>query len=157
MNNLKKFAYRTGFVGTFNSDRIVRGSSANLVDSCEDKRGVLTPKMAIKSTLLYKRQLTFMEQGSVQALLPDPYESKMVKIGKSTRKNAGEGLFTNCFTESNTVVSFYFGERVRLEDFDFDSWDGNCYKIFDPKDYPRGTIDIPQWAQVIASIVFYAA
>lgn len=139
---------RTGFVGNFNNGKMVEGSSANLVGTFEDKRGILTPIMEINSTKVHERQPAFMMPGSIQALLSDPYESKMVKIGISTRKNAGEGLFSRCFTESNTVVSFYFGEQVRLEDFDLDSWEGNCYKIFDPKDYPRGTIDIPLWAQV---------
>ena len=133
---------------------MVEGSSANLVGTFEDERGILNPVMKINSTQVHERHLAFMRPGSAQALLPDPYGDKMVKIGSSTRRNAGNGLFSRCFIESNTVVSFYFGERVRLEDFDLDSWEGNCYKIFDPKDYPRGTIDIPPWAQVTTALIF---
>ena len=71
-----------------------------------------------------------------------PITSGLVYLG------AQEGLFSIIPIESNTVISFYHGEKVKQKDFNLDSWDGNCYKIFDPSDYPFGTIDIPKWAQV---------
>ena len=38
--------------------------------------------------------------------------------------------------------------KVRPDEYQSDSWEDNSYKIYDPSDYPEGTIDIPRWAQV---------
>ena len=78
----------------------------------------------------------------------DPYESKMVELRTSDIPEANEGLFANMSIEMNTTVAFYNGTPARAEDFDPNTWDTNSYKIFDPANVPRGTIDIPPWAQV---------
>ena len=113
-----------------------------------DQHGILLPLMKVEEGSVHSRTVLFQDLGCDQALAPDPYESKLVKVASSSRRNGGEGIFAKKFLESNTIISFYFGERVSPQDFNLDSWDGNCYKIFDPRDYPRGTIDIPAWAQV---------
>ena len=148
-----KYLCRTGFVGTFQNGVLVSGVSAHLVDSYVDDRGVLVPVMEPDNTDVHRRSAgQFPGQDDPQALLPDPYESRLVTTGPSSIPGANEGLHAVIPIESNTIVSFYHGQKVRPEDFDPESWDGNCYKIFDPSDYPRGTIDIPPWAQVRRSI-----
>ena len=77
----------------------------------------------------------------------DPYESKMVKLHTSDIPGADEGPFAKVPMERNTTVAFYNGDPVRAEEFDPDTWDTNSYKIFDPANAPRGTLDIPTWAQ----------
>ena len=148
-----KYLCRTGFVGTFQNGVLVSGVSAHLVDSYVDDRGVLVPVMEPDNTDVHRRCAgQFPDPDDPQALLPDPYESRLVTTGPSSIPGANEGLHAVIPIESNTIVSFYHGQKVRPEDFDPESWDGNCYKIFDPSDYPRGTIDIPPWAQVRRSI-----
>ena len=125
------------------------GVSAHLVDSYFDDRGVLVPIMARDNSDVHQRCAgQFPDQDDPQSLLPDPYESRLVVTGPSSIPGANDGLHAVIPIESNTIVAFYHGQKVRPEDFDPESWDGNCYKIFDPSDYPRGTIDIPLWAQV---------
>ena len=80
--------------------------------------------------------------------LRDPYEAKMVEVQGSEIEDAAEGLFALQDIETNTVVAFYNGTVANMEDYDPDTWETNCYKIFDPADMPDGTIDIPVWAQV---------
>ena len=141
-------------MGTFLDGVFVSGVSARLVDSCVDDRGVLIPVMETVSEDVHKRCAgQFPDQDDPQALLPDPYESRLVTTGPSSIPGANEGLHAVIPIEASTIVSFYHGQKVRPEDFDPDSWDGNCYKIFDPSDYPRGTIDIPLWAQVRINIL----
>ena len=148
-----KYLCRTGFVGTFRNGVLVSGVSAHLVDSYVDDRGVLVPVMKPDNTDVHRRSAgQFPDQDDPQALLPDPYEARLVTTGPSSIPGANDGLHAIMSIESNTIVSFYHGQKVRPEDFDPESWDGNCYKIFDPSDYPRGTIDIPPWAQVRGSI-----
>ena len=122
-----------------------------------DQHGILLPLMKVEEGSVHSRTVLFQDLGCDQALAPDPYESKLVQVASSSRRNGGEGIFAKKFLESNTIISFYFGERVSPQDFNLDSWDGNCYKIFDPRDYPRGTIDIPAWAQVSSaySYIFF--
>ena len=113
-----------------------------------DDKGIMIPVMEVQNNDLHHRSLgIFPSQDDPNSMLPDPYESKHVKVSESDIPGAGEGLFAVIAIETNTVVSFYHGDKVKPEDFDPESWDGNCYKIFDPRDYPRGTIDIPTWAQ----------
>ena len=140
---------RSGYVGTFLNGVLVSGVSAHLVDSYFDDRGVLVPIMARDNSDVHQRCAgQFPDQDDLQALMPDPYESRLVVTGPSSIPGANDGLHAVIPIESNTIVAFYHGQKVRPEDFDPESWDGNCYKIFDPSDYPRGTIDIPLWAQV---------
>ena len=91
----------------------------------------------------------------LDAMLRDPYESKMVEINNSGIDGANEGLFAKKNIEANTTVAFYNGSLVRLDtdDDDQDSSETNNYKIFDPADMPDGTIDIPLWAQVEQIII----
>ena len=72
----------------------------------------------------------------------------MVEVQSSEIEDAAEGLFALQDIETNTVVAFYNGTVANMEDYDPDTWETNCYKIFDPADMPDGTIDIPVWAQV---------
>ena len=72
----------------------------------------------------------------------------MVEVQSSEIEHAAEGLFALQDIETNTVVAFYNGTVANMEDYDPDTWETNCYKIFDPADMPDGTIDIPVWAQV---------
>ena len=72
----------------------------------------------------------------------------MVDVQSSEIEHAAEGLFALQDIETNTVVAFYNGTVANMEDYDPDTWESNCYKIFDPSDMPDGTIDIPIWAQV---------
>ena len=72
----------------------------------------------------------------------------MVEVQGSEIEDAAEGLFALQDIETNTVVAFYNGTVANMEDYDPDTWETNCYKIFDPADMPDGTIDIPVWAQV---------
>ena len=139
---------RTGYVGTFLNGMFVSGVSSHLVDSSVDDRGVMVPVMENDTDIHTRIAGHFPDPDDPQALLADPYESRLVSTGPSSIPGAGCGLHARVSLESNTVVSFYHGQKVRPEDFNPDSWDGNCYKIFDPSDYPRGTIDIPLWAQV---------
>ena len=88
----------------------------------------------------------------LDAMLRDPYESKIVEINNSGIDGANEGLFAKKNIEVNTTVAFYNGALVMFDtdgdDDDQDSSETNNYKIFDPADMPDGTIDIPLWAQV---------
>ena len=72
----------------------------------------------------------------------------MVEVQGSEIEDAAEGLFALQDIETNTVVAFYNGTVANMEDYDPDTWETNCYKIFAPADMPDGTIDIPVWAQV---------
>ena len=94
----------------------------------------------------------FLIEICLDAMLRDPYESKMVEINNSGIDGANEGLFAKKNLEVNTTVAFYNGALLRLDtdgdDDDQDSSETNNYKIFDPADMPDGTIDIPLWAQV---------
>jgi hypothetical protein len=93
----------------------------------------------------------------LDAMLRDPYESKIVEINNSGIDGANEGLFAKKSIEVNTTVAFYNGALVRsdadVDDDDQDSSETNNYKIFDPADMPDGTIDIPLWAQVRQIII----
>ena len=93
----------------------------------------------------------------LDAMLRDPYESKMVEINNSSIDGANEGLFAKKNLEVNTTVTFYNGALVKFDtdanDDDQDSFETNNYKIFDPADMPEGTIDIPLWAQVETIII----
>ena len=93
----------------------------------------------------------------LDAMLRDPYESKMVEINNSGIDGANEGLFAKKNLEVNTTVAFYNGALVRPDtdgdDDDQDSSETNNYKIFDPADMPDGTMDIPLWAQVEQMII----
>ena len=138
----------TGFFGTFSNGNLVAAFPSTVVDSFVDDKGIMVPVMEVTNNDLHHRSLReFPNPDDSKSMLPDPYESKHVTIGKSEITGAGEGLFAVISIEANTVVSFYHGDKVKPEDFNPESWEGNCYKIFDPMDYPRGTIDIPTWAQ----------
>ena len=81
-----------------------------------------------------------------EPLLPDPYESRLIKVDTSKVPGGGEGLFAKVDIEPNTIVAFYNGKRIKPrspEDYDHPDWDVNAYKIFDPT-RKNGTIDIPK-------------
>ena len=140
--------YETALVGVFRDGVMVTAEEADITDVIEDNAGIKIPEF-------HKRGHVHMRQDRVEdpdlLLDPttrDPYESKMVELRISDIPEANEGLFANMAIEMNTTVAFYNGMPVRVEDFDPDTWDTNSYKIFDPANVPRGTIDIPPWAQV---------
>ena len=81
----------------------------------------------------------------------------MVEVQSSEIEHAAEGLFALQDIETNTVVAFYNGTVANMEDYDPDTWETNCYKIFDPADMPDGTIDIPVWAQVRGKLLEFLA
>ena len=69
----------------------------------------------------------------LDAMLRDPYESKMVEINNSSIDGANEGLFAKKNLEVNTTVAFYNGAIVRFytdgDDDDQGSSETNKYKI----------------------------
>ena len=141
--------YATALVGQFRHGALEKAQEAVITDICEDKVGIKIPIFSKPGSHVHVRQDRNMDP--VLFLDPttrDPYESKMVVLHTSDIPGADEGLFAKVPMEMNTTVAFYNGDPVKAEDFDPDTWDTNSYKIFDPIIVPRGTIDIPPWAQV---------
>jgi hypothetical protein len=64
----------------------------------------------------------------LDAMLRDPYESKMAEINNSGIDGANEGVFANKNLELYTTVAFYNGALVRL-DTDGDDEDQENYKL----------------------------
>ena len=145
--------YMTALVGVFKEGEMVTAEEAEITDVIEDNAGVKIPIFCKHEGHMHIRQDRI---GDPDLLLDpttrDPYESKMVELRTSDIPEANEGLFANVSIEMNTTVAFYNGTPARAEDFDPNTWDTNSYKIFDPANVPRGTIDIPPWAQVSYSI-----
>ena len=137
-------------MGTFSRGLLVRAAAASLVATRTCPGGVLAPVMetADSAQLHAASAGWFPGRGEAAATLPDPYEARLVRVAGSEIPGAGRGLLAARALEADTVVAFYHGRKVAPEEFNPESWEGNCYKIFDPSDYPRGTIDIPAWAQV---------
>ena len=137
-------------MGTFSRGLLVRAAAASLVATRTCPGGMLAPVMeAADSAQLHAASAgRFPGRGEAAATLPDPYEARLVRVAASEIPGAGRGLLAARALEADTVVAFYHGRKVAPEEFNPESWEGNCYKIFDPSDYPRGTIDIPAWAQV---------
>ena len=141
---------------------------AEVTGVMEDEAGILVPlfskcfgephtRLYFAFEVMYDLYTTLLRHfrqyrpGSPFGLCPrlrDPYEAKMVDVQSSEIEHAAEGLFALQDIETNTVVAFYNGTVANMEDYDPDTWESNCYKIFDPSDMPDGTIDIPIWAQV---------
>ncbi len=93
-----------------------------------DDRGVVVPVIEPDNTDVHRRCAgQFPDKDDPQALLPDPYESRLVTTGPSSIPGAYDGLHAVILMESNTIMPFYHGQKVRPEDFDPESWDGNCY------------------------------
>ena len=146
--------FRTGYKGTFREGQFLSGQEAHLVDCFTDSAGVLVPVLRSRpGDIPHTRRVGMF--GTIQEpemRLRDPYETRHVYVAQSGVEGGQEGLFARQHLEPNTVVAFYNGQKVRPEEIQSDSWEGNNYKIYDPSDYPLGTIDIPSWAQVLFSV-----
>ena len=89
----------------------------------------------------YYRDISTFDHLTHDPLLPDPYESVVIEVRKSKVSGAGEGLFAKVKLESNVVLAFYNGKRIKprsWEDQDFADWTKNAYKIFDPANKTGG-------------------
>ena len=145
--------FRTGYIGSFRAGQFLSGHEADLVDYFTDKAGILVPVLLprIRDISHTRRIGIFGNIEEPEVRLRDPYESRHVYVSKSGVAGGQEGLFARRHLELNTIVAFYNGEKVRPSQVQSDSWEDNNYKIYDPSDYPQGTIDIPSWAQVLLS------
>ena len=141
--------YATALVGQFRDGVLETVQEAAISDISEDKSGIKIPIFSKASGYVHVRQVRNMDPGLfLHPTARVPYELKMVELCTSDILGADEGLFAKVPMEMNTTVAFYNGDPVRDEDFDPDTWDTNSYKIFDPVNVPRGTIDIQTWALV---------
>ena len=61
------------------------------------------------------------------ATLPDPLESRMVRVGASGVEGGGEGLFAARDLPANTIVSIYNG--IRMGPKEVAPWEGRDYAI----------------------------
>ena len=140
--------YQTALLGTFENGVLIEARQSEVVGVTEDVTGVLVPELSKPWGEVHVRQSSIDTKFGLHPTLRDPYESRLVEIQGSEIEGAAEGLFALQDIEVNTVVAFYNGCKANLEDYDPETWETNNYKIFDPKDMPDGTIDIPVWAQV---------
>ena len=148
--------YTTALVGEFIDGVMVTAQETVVADVTEDAAGIKQPILGTPEGHVHVRQVRSLDSELfLDPTTRDPYESKLVELCISDIPGANEGLFTKCMIEMNTVVAFYNGSPVRAEDFDPDTWDSNSFKIFDPANAPRRTIDIPPWAQVRGTSNFY--
>jgi histone-lysine N-methyltransferase SETD7 len=79
------------------------------------------------SSTIYHRDESTHDCISQDPMLPDPYESKMVYVGKSSI--AGEGLFALHDLQPDIVVSFYNGIRLTHKEVDERDWQLNSNTI----------------------------
>ncbi|QQP50609.1 Uncharacterized protein FKW44_011659 [Caligus rogercresseyi] len=113
--------HQTALVGTFTKGILENARVAYLKTVVEDK-GIKGP--------LYEYERPDEKILTNSPLLSDPYESRLVEVRESR-------------IEASTVVAFYYGKPVPSSEFhDYDDWDKNAYKIFDPS-RKNGTMDIP--------------
>ena len=142
--------FSTGFLGTFRAGQFLSGRAAELSSCYTDIAGVLVPVLRplLPSPTHTRRVGNFGDLQDPEARLSDPYEDRNVYVAQSGVAGAEEGLFARRNLEVHQVIAFYNGEKVRPDQAQSDSWEDNSYKIFDPSDFPLGTIDIPTWAQV---------
>ena len=136
--------FQTALVGHFENGVMKAAQVATLKTTIEDL-GVKVPIFTEPKGPFYKRELATFDLVTSEPLLPDPYESRMVKVATSKVPFANEGLFAARKIEPNTILAFYNGKRIRprsKEDVDDPDWEKNAYKIFDPS-RKNGTIDIP--------------
>ena len=141
--------FTTGFLGNFRAGEFLSGRPAQLSSCYTDSAGVLVPVLSPLPSPTHTRRVgNFGDLQDPEARLTDPYEDRNVYVAQSGLVGAEEGLFARRNLEVHQVIAFYNGEKVRPDQVQSDSWDDNSYKIFDPSDFPLGTIDIPAWAQV---------
>ena len=141
--------FTTGFLGNFRAGEFLSGRPAQLSSCYTDSAGVLVPVLSPLPSPTHTRRVgNFGDLQDPEARLTDPYEDRNVYVAQSGLAGAEEGLFARRNLEVHQVIAFYNGEKVRPDQVQSDSWDDNSYKIFDPSDFPLGTIDIPAWAQV---------
>ena len=144
--------FTTGYLATFRAGEFQSGRAARLTSCYTDTAGVLvpvlTPTFGLSSSTHTRRVGKFGSLQDPEARLTDPYEDRNVYVAQSGLEGAQEGLFARRSLEIHQVIAFYNGEKIRPGQVQSDSWDDNSYKIFDPSDFPLGSIDIPSWAQV---------
>lgn len=136
--------FRTALVGHF-EDGLMKAAQVATLKTTIDDFGIKVPIFTEPKGDIYRRELATFDMVTSEPKLPDPYESRMVRVATSKVDGANEGLFAARAIEPNTVIAFYNGKRIRpcsKEDVDHADWEVNAYKIFDPS-RKNGTIDIP--------------
>eukprot|EP00096_Caligus_rogercresseyi_P013500 TRINITY_DN6132_c0_g1_i1.p1 TRINITY_DN6132_c0_g1~~TRINITY_DN6132_c0_g1_i1.p1 ORF type:complete len:539 (-),score=84.83 TRINITY_DN6132_c0_g1_i1:1625-3199(-) len=134
--------HQTALVGTFTKGILENARVAYLKTVVEDK-GIKVPIFSEPEGPLYEYERPDEKILTNSPLLSDPYESRLVEVRESRVPGANDGLFAKVKIEASTVVAFYYGKPVPSSEFhDYDDWDKNAYKIFDPS-RKNGTMDIP--------------
>ena len=136
--------FKTAIVGNFTDAILDHGKVAVLKTVIED-RGIKVPIFTEPGGPDFIREIATYDLLSSTPLLPDPYESQMVEVRQSRVPGSGDGLFAKLKVEPNTILAFYNGKRIKpmsWEDQDFNDWNKNAYRIFDPAS-KVGTLDIP--------------
>lgn len=135
--------FKTAFVGSF-EDSFLESVQAAHLKTVVDDRGMKIPIFTEPTGPPYKREISDYDHVTQEPLLPDPYESVMVKVLSSQVEGANDGLYACQRIEPNSILAFYNGVRLNpTKAKDAPEWSDNAYRIFDPtrKD---GTIDIPK-------------
>ena len=154
---------KTCLTGTFTQSRMVEANVARIcsieeqevlncilhitetLKSSSQYQGVMNIQTEPVSHLPYSFSDSFTE---TDLLRRDPYEEKLVEVRPSLMEGAGEGVFLKRDVRPHTVLAFYNGVRLSVEDDD-DSWDKCSYRIFINKPGDSGEddcdiLDIPE-------------
>ena len=136
--------FKTALIGEFEETTLVRAQATSLAQVVEENN-LLIPLFHEPSGAgpVYQRDVSTLAHLPSQPLLPDPYESQMVAVRKSSVPGANEGLFTKADVSAGQILAFYNGiRRAPKKTFDDPDWVRCAYKIFDPS-RKKGGLDIP--------------
>lgn len=110
---------RTVLVGNFYKGQMVTAQLAQVIGSsahCSYFCGSLQPEISEPKGQVYSFDPSTCSRLSSQCLLPDPYEQEFVRVRPSQIPRAGDGLFAKCDIEMGTVLCFYNGVRILVEE-----------------------------------------
>jgi len=114
------------YLGRFAEGKMVEGKRARVIDSQYDEAtGVITPTFSEPEGPVYRH--VEQEEGSMtDPLVADPTEEQWVYVAASTLgPAAGEGLFAKREIPANTVVAYFGGMRLTVQEW-------NRTKTLDP-------------------------